>query len=73
MKIKLNKATGITKVELDDKWYSVDDVIDVDDNDGKVLLKTMYAGLPKFVVVVEKQPKPVKKEEVVVKSDKDSK
>ena len=71
MKIKLNKATGIKKVELDGKWYSVDDVIDVDDKDGKVLVNTMYAGLNKFVKYVEVQPKPVKKEEAEVKSDKD--
>jgi hypothetical protein len=71
MKIKLNKATGIKKVELDGKWYSVDDVIDVDDKDGKVLLNTIYAGVNKFVKDVEVQPKLVKKEEAEVKSDKD--
>ena len=69
MKIQLNKLTGLDQVELDKKMYSVDDVIDVNDEDGKVLLKTMYGGFPKFVKYVESQPKPVK--EKVEKSDKD--
>ena len=71
MKIKLNKAAGISQVELDEKWYSDADVIEVSDEDGKVLLNTMYAGVPKFVKYVESQPKPVK--EKVEKSDKDKK
>jgi hypothetical protein len=69
MKIQLNKAAGINQVELDKKWYSDADVIDVNDEDAKVLLNTMYAGVPKFVKYVESQPKPVK--EKVEKSDKD--
>jgi len=71
MKIKLNNLTGIKQVELDKKMYSVEDVIDVNDEDGKVLLNTMYAGVPKFVKYVDSQPKPVK--EKVEKSDKDEK